>query len=91
MRPLHPAADGKLTETAASIRDGDMRQKEFRTEMGERPRLIVPGEDHGNAFRVMKTPGQGAILLPPKPLEISPSAGILRLAAEHDIEPEAGG
>jgi hypothetical protein len=87
---LHPAADGKLTETAASIRDLAMRCKEFRTEMGERPRLIVPGEDHGNAFRAMKTPGQGAILLPPKP-EISPSAGILRLAAEHDIEPEAGG
>jgi hypothetical protein len=31
-----------------------------------------------------------AILQPPKP-EISPSAEILQLAAEHDIEPEAGG
>jgi hypothetical protein len=38
----------------------------------------------------MKTPGQHAILQPPKP-EITPSARILQLAAEHDIEPEAGG
>jgi hypothetical protein len=57
--------------------------------MDERLRLIVPGEHHGKAFRVMKSPGQGAILQPPKP-EITPSARILQLAAEHDIEPEAG-
>ena len=42
------------------------------------------------SFRAMKTPGQDAILQPPKP-EITPSARILHLAAEHDIEPEAGG
>jgi hypothetical protein len=30
--------------------------------MDERRRLIVPGEDHGKAFRAMKTPGQDAIL-----------------------------
>ena len=58
--------------------------------MDERPRLIVPGEDHGKAFRAMKTPGQDTILQPPEP-EISPSARILQLAAEYDIEPEAGG
>ena len=32
--------------------------------------------------------GQDAILQPPKP-QITPSARILQLAAEHDIEPEA--
>ena len=88
--PLHPAADGKLTETAALIRDSAVQREQFRAEMDERPGLIVPGEDHGKAFRAMKTPGQDAILQPPKP-EITPSARILQLAAEHDIEPEAGG
>jgi conjugative relaxase-like TrwC/TraI family protein len=88
--PLHPAADGKLTETVALIRDLAMRRESFRAEMGQRPRLIVPGEDHFKAVRAMKTPGQDAILQSPKP-EITPSARILQLAAEHDIEPEAGG
>jgi hypothetical protein len=88
--PLHPAADGKLTEIAALIRDLAARREEFRAEMDERPRLIVPGQDHGKAFRAMKkTPGQDAILQPPKP-EITTSARILQLAAERDIEPEAG-
>jgi hypothetical protein len=35
-------------------------------------------------------PHPDAILRPPKP-EITPSAKILQLAAEHDIELEAGG
>jgi hypothetical protein len=72
------------------IRDLAIQREEFRAEMDERPRLIVPGEDHGKAFRAMKTPGQDAILQPPKP-EITPSARILQLAVEHDVEPEAGG
>jgi hypothetical protein len=67
-----------------------MQREQFRAEIDERPRLIVPGEDRGKAFRAMKTPDQDAILQPPKP-EITPSARILQLAAEHDIEPEAGG
>ena len=85
---MHPAADGKPTETAALIRDPAMQREQFRAEIDEHPRLIVPG-DHGKALRAMKTPGQDAILRPPKP-EITPSARILQLAAEHDIEPEAG-
>ena len=87
---MHPAPDGKLTEIAALIRDPAAQREEFRAEMDERPRLIVPGEDHVKALRAMKTPGQDAILQPPKP-EITPSTRILQLAAEHDIEPEAGG
>ena len=88
--PLHPAADGKLTEAAALIRDPAVQSEEFRAEMDVRPRLGVPSEDHGKAFRAMKTPGQDTILQPPKP-KISSSARILQLAAEHEIEPEAGG
>ena len=38
----------------------------------------------------MRPPWRDAILQPPAP-QITPSAEILRLAAEHDIEPEAGG
>jgi AAA domain/TrwC relaxase len=88
--PLHPAGDDKLTETAALMRDLAVQREEFRAEMDERPWLVVPGWDHGKAFRAIKTPGQEAILQPPKP-EITPSARILRLAAEHDIEPERPG
>ena len=87
--PLQPAPDGKLTETTALVRDLAVQRNEFRAEMDERPGLIVPGGGHGKALRAMKTPGQDAILQPPKP-EITPSARILQLA-EHDIEPEAGG
>ena len=48
--PWYPAADGKLTEIAALIRDLAVQREEFRAEIDERPRLIVPGEDHGRAF-----------------------------------------
>ena len=87
---VYPAADCKLTETAALIRDLSLQREQFRAEMDERPRLIVPGGDHGKVFGARKTPGQDAILQPPKP-EITPSGRSLQLAAEHDIEPEAGG
>jgi conjugative relaxase-like TrwC/TraI family protein len=87
---VYPAADRTLTQTTALIRDLALQREQFRTEMDERPRLIAPGENHGKAFGARKTPGQDAILQPPKP-EITPSARILQLAAEHDIEPEAGG
>jgi hypothetical protein len=88
--PLHPAADGRPTEPTALIRDLAMQHEQFRAQIDEHPPLIAPGEDHGTAFRARKTPGQDAILQPPKP-EITPSDRILQLAAEHDIEPEAGG
>jgi hypothetical protein len=83
---LHPAPDDKLTETAALIHDLAMQRGEFRAEMDERPRLIVPGEDHGKAFRVLKTPGQDAILQPPKP-EITPSTRILSLPQSATLNP----
>jgi hypothetical protein len=67
-----------------------VQRESFRAEIGQRTRLIAPGKNLGRAVRAMNTPGQEAILQPPKP-EITPSATILQLAAEHDIEPEAGG
>jgi hypothetical protein len=88
--PLRPAGDGKPTDPAALVRDLAMQCEKFRAVMDEHPRQIGPGENHGKAFRAMKTLGQDAILQPPKP-EITPSARILQLAAEHDVEPEAGG
>jgi hypothetical protein len=88
--PLQPAPAGKLTEITALIRDRAVQREQFRAETDERPGLIVPGQDHAAAFRARKTPGRDAILQPPEP-EIISSARILQLAAEHDIEPEAGG
>ena len=45
--------------------------------------------DLGQAFPFWTGRSTGAILQPPKP-QIIPSAEILQVAAEHDIEPEAG-
>ena len=57
--------------------------------------LKVPGNDPdraglGEAWAPWKTSGRDAILQPPEP-QMTPSAKILQLAAEHDAEPEAGG
>jgi hypothetical protein len=57
-------------------------------------RQLVTGEDTtrdnpGEASPASRTPWRDAILQPPKP-QITPSAEIL-VAAEHDIEHEAGG
>ena len=41
-------------------------------------------------FFPSRTPREAAILQPPKP-SIAPSTRILEHAAEHDVEPEAGG
>jgi hypothetical protein len=46
--------------TAALIRDLAMQHEQFRAEMDEHPRLIVPGEDSARPFGAMKTPGQDA-------------------------------
>jgi hypothetical protein len=87
---LHPVPDGELAETAAWIRDLAMQRQAFRDEMDERQRLTVPGEDPvwgdlGEAFPAWQASGRDAIFQPHKP-EITPSARILRLAAERDRE-----
>jgi len=76
------------------IRDPESQQQAFQTWMNERPGLFpdeyVAQGDPGGASPVLRLPRREAILQPPRPL-ITPSAEILHLAAEHDIEPEAGG
>ena len=78
-------------ERTASLR---LQQYAFRAAMNEH-RQLVPGEDAtranpGEASPAARTPWRDAILQPPKP-QITPSAEILQVAAEHDIEHEAGG
>ena len=99
-----PASDAErqhpdLTPQQEEQRDGldprpQVQRQAFRAAMNEHWRL-VPGEDAargdpGEASPASRTPWRDAILQPPKP-QITPSAEILQLAAEHDIEPEAGG
>ena len=71
-----------------------VQRQAFRAAMNEH-RQPVPGEDPtqanpGEASPAARTPWRDAILQPPKP-QITPSAEILQVAAEHDIEHEAGG
>ena len=74
--------------------DLTVQRQAFRAAMNEH-RQLVPGEDAtrakpGEASPALRTLWRDAILQPPKP-QITPSAEILQVAAEHDIEPEAGG
>jgi hypothetical protein len=76
------------------IRGLELQQRAFQTGMNERSGP-VPDEDAarsgpGGASPALRPPWLDAILRPPRPL-ITPSAEIHQLAAEHDIEPEAGG
>jgi hypothetical protein len=87
--------DGKLSETATRIRDLAAQHQAFQERTGQRQRRMTPREDPGWAALGDTLPSWWArrpdgILRPPKP-EITPSAKILQRAAEHDIEPEAGG
>jgi hypothetical protein len=86
---LHPASGGKPAEIAPWIRDPPMQHHESRAGTGERPQLMVPGEDPvrgglGKTLPGWQASGRDAILQPPKP-DIIPSARI-QLAAEHDTE-----
>ena len=87
--------DGKLSETATRIRDLAAQHQAFRERTGQRQRRMTPREDPGwaalgDTLPSWWAPRPDGILRPPKP-EITPSAKILQLAAEQDIELEAGG
>jgi hypothetical protein len=103
--PLHSAEpapatdtgrDGTLPQTGAWIRDLAAQHHEFRETLSRREHLLMPCEDPDWAAPGVTPPSwwapdyRDAILQPPKP-EITPSATILQLAAEHDTEPEAAG
>jgi hypothetical protein len=91
-----PRAPGKeIGEMAGRIRDRAAQRHAFREKIAQRRRLEVPREDpdwgdSGEAFPARSQPRRDAILQPPKP-QITPSATILRLAADHDAEPGGAG
>jgi hypothetical protein len=83
-------------ESSETARMGDLtvQRQAFRAAMNEQGQRVL-GEDVtranlGEASPASRAPGRDAILQPPKP-QITPSAEILELAAEHDIDHEAGG
>jgi hypothetical protein len=87
--------DGKPSETATRIRDPAAQHQAFRERTGQPQRRMTPREDPdwaalGDTLPSWWAPRPDGILRPPKP-EITPSAKILRLAVEQDMEPEAGG
>jgi hypothetical protein len=86
--------DGKPSEAATRILDLAAQHQAFRERTGQRQRRMTPREEPdwatlGDTMPSWWAPRPEGILRPPKP-EITPSAKILQLAAEHDIEPEAG-
>ena len=90
---LHSARGGELTEPANWIRGLTAQRQELQTRINERQRLMAPGGDPdrgglAGALPSWWAPRWDALLQPPKP-QIIPSAKLLQLAAEHDIEPEA--
>ena len=75
-------------------RDLELQQQAFQTGTNERSGLVpdehaARGAPGGASPPALQPPWRDAILQPPRPL-ITPSAEILQIAAEHDIEPEAG-
>jgi hypothetical protein len=87
--------DGTLSDTATRIRHLAAQHQAFREKTGQRQHPMTPREELGwaalgDTLPSWWAPRPDAILRPPKP-EITPSAKILQLAAEQDIELEAGG
>jgi len=88
-----PPGSGELNETVGWILDLAAQRQAFHAKMEDRQRLTVLSNDLawgglGEAFPSCNALSRDAILQPPKP-QITPSADILRLVAEHDAEPEA--
>ena len=86
--------DGRPSQTATRIGDLTAQHHAFRQRTGQRqhPRTSRKDPDWaalGDTLPSWWTPHPDAILRPPKP-EITPSAKILQLTAEQDIELEAG-
>jgi hypothetical protein len=102
IEPLRSAEPALLSDTereqahaAPGQEISQTHQELFRAMLQNRQALKAPTEDPGwsrldTLFSTRKTSGQAAILQPPKP-SIAPSARIFQHAAEHEVEPEAGG
>jgi len=83
----------RIGDMVTWIRDLAAQRQTFREKISERQGLNIPSEDPGwrhlgEAFHSWDVSRRGAILQPPKP-QITPSAKILQLTAEHNAEPEA--
>jgi hypothetical protein len=94
IEPLRSAEPAPASGETAGMGDLTVQRPAFRAAMNEH-RQLVPGEEAtrgnlGEASPAARTPWRAAILQPPRP-QITPSAEILQVAAEHDIEHEAGG
>jgi hypothetical protein len=92
--PAHAAPSKEICEMTAWTSDLQAQPEELRA-LRSRQALNASTADPGwngldNLFSVSRTPRETAILQPPKP-SIAPSTRILEHAAEHDVEPEAGG
>ena len=87
--------DGTPSETATRISDLAVQHQAFRQRINQQQHPMTPRKDLdwavlGDTLPSWWTPRPDAILRPPKP-EITPPSKILQLAAEQDIELEAGG
>ena len=90
---LQPVLDGVPDDSADRIRDPAAERQVFQAKLGERQRVVVPSKDLdwgglGEALASWGASRRDAILQPPKP-QITPSAIILQLTSQHDIELEA--
>jgi len=86
---------GTPPEAGTWIRDLAAQHHTFCETLNRRHHLLMPRDDldwdcFGPTLPSWWAPHRDAILQPPKP-QITPSATILQLAAEHDTEPEAAG
>jgi conjugative relaxase-like TrwC/TraI family protein len=98
LRSSEPAlsdTEREQAHPAPGQESGQIQQELFHATLQNRQALKAPTEDSGwgsldTLFSTRRTLGQAAILQPPKP-SILPSTRIFHLAAEHDVEPEAGG
>jgi hypothetical protein len=102
IEPLRSAEPAVLSDTeheqahpAPGQEISQIQQELFHATLHNRQALKAPTEDPSRSdldtiFSARRTLGQAAILQPPKP-SIAPSARILQRAAEHELEPEAGG
>ena len=82
--------DGHLDPRPRRAAPGIPRETQPAAAPDDTPRRPGLGRPRRHPARPGGRRARDAILQPPKP-EITPSAKILQLAAEHDIEPEAGG
>ncbi len=83
----------KAGEMPIWVRELAAQRQTFRAKLDERLASMSSsrdwdGSDVGEAFSRWEAPSRDAVLQPPRP-QIVPSARILRIATEHDAEPEA--